>query len=62
MVTTRQFLKQLNDRIDGKKINKTKTLKSLAGKKLNLKWCLKKLIDEIGLIERMQRKVMRKRF
>ncbi len=62
MVTTKQFLKKLDKRISDKNISKNKTLQRLAGKKMNLKWCLKTLTHEIALIERMQRKVMRKRF
>ncbi len=62
MVTTKQFLKRLDDRVKNRKISKTKALQRLVGKKMNLKWCLKTLTQEIGLIERMQRKVLRKRF
>lgn len=62
MVTTRQFLKKLNKRVSEKNISKTKTLQRLAGKKMNLKLCLKRLAQEIAIIERMQRRVLRKRF
>ena len=62
MVTTRQFLKKIDKRISDRKISKTKALQGLTGKKMNLKWCLKNLTREIALVERMQRKVLRKRF
>ncbi|KKL78394.1 hypothetical protein LCGC14_2025260 [marine sediment metagenome] len=62
MVTTREFLNKLDKRISQKKVNKRKALQILAGKKLNLKWRLKKLSREIVLVEIVQRKIMRKRF
>lgn len=62
LVTTREFLNKLDKRISQKKVNKRKALQILAGKKLNLKWRLKKLSREIVLVEIVQRKIMRKRF
>lgn len=64
MVTTKQFLSRLDKRIRSKdkSLNKIRVLRRLAGKKLNLRWCLKKVMQEIVLVERMQRKLMRKRF
>ena len=62
MVTTKQFLSSLSKRVDDTTINKSKILQRLMGKKLNLKWRLKKLSREIVLVEMMQRRIMRKRF
>jgi len=62
LVTTKQFLSSLSKRVDDKAINKNKTLQRLMGKKLNLKWRLKKVSREIALVEMMQRRMMRKRF